>query len=263
MTDGIGFQHRFRLFRELFLKEVRYLMRYPVNTIGHYLLLVGMFTSIFLGGNAAGVEIVTDSLDGIIVGFFLFTMASGTFHASTRTISEEAKIGTLQLLHITPFGLLNILTYNLVVHIVRRFLISLGLLAVMLLMTGESLSVRIVSIGVVSLLALVQLAGVGFFVGGLAVLYKNVGGLSRLMWLPIAALIAVPVGSVPFLEIVPLPLESHVLRLVMIESLGLLELPPAMVTVIVLKSVIYFGAGVVAFRLLSRRARRYGVLGDY
>ncbi|WP_226022296.1 ABC transporter permease [Halomicrobium salinisoli] len=252
-----------RLFRTLVRKELLMAVRYPLNFVIMFGWTLLLFLGLVFGGEYASADAIIDSLAGVVVGFFLYTMAIRAFQSTVTTISAEAKIGTLQQLYMTPFGMVRVLAYTGVVHVLIAFGFGFVLLPVMLVVTGQTLSLNIVPVVTVAALGLVSIASVGFALGGLAILYKNVSNLTSLLMLPMAALIAAPADRYPIVEFLPLTLSSHLLQRVMVDGLTMTELPVASLGLLVVKAVAYFAVGAWVLTKCQRRARRLGTLGDY
>lgn len=72
------------LLKVVFYKQYILFVRYPVNTASLFLTLVMFFTLIFFGGKAIAGPSLTDSLNGIIVGFFLFTLSITSYSGLDR-----------------------------------------------------------------------------------------------------------------------------------------------------------------------------------
>ncbi|MFB6177882.1 MAG: ABC transporter permease, partial [Halobaculum sp.] len=115
----------------------------------------------------------------------------------------------------------------------------------------------------VALLGLCSVIGLGFVFGGATVVYKRIGNLFQLVQFGIIALIAAPVEQIPWVRAFPIVQAKYMLGKAMREGVSLWAFSPRAIGILVVVAVGYFTAGYLVFRLLVRRARRLGVLGDY
>lgn len=254
---------RARLFRAIAYKQAVLLVRYPVNTASQLATVYFAFLVIFFGGRALVGPTIDDSLDGIIVGFFLWTLAIVAYSGLSWDLTREAQWGTLEQLFMSPFGFGTVMAFKVGVNV----LFSLGwgavILVLMLATTGRTLHLPLVTVVVLGLLAVASAAGVGFAFGGLALVYKRVENAFQLVQFAFIGLIAAPVGEYPWLRFLPLAQGSQLLGRAMTTGVRLWELPTGDLGVLVLTAVGYLGVGFYLFMRAQRRARRLGVLGHY
>jgi ABC-2 type transport system permease protein len=244
-------------------KRAMLLVRYPLNTLSSLATIFVFFTLIFFGGRALSQQALTDSLGGIIVGFFLYTIALTAFQSQAWSVTRESQWGTLEQLFMSPFGFGRVMVVNIAVRVVESFLWGAMTLVFMLALTGESLALNVVTILVLGVLAVASAVGLGFVFGGLAMLYKRIENVFQLVTFGFIGLIAAPVGQVPLLKALPVTQGSYLLRVAMQDGRRLWELPPVELAILVATAVGYFAVGYAFFLWASRRARRQGVMGKY
>jgi ABC-2 type transport system permease protein len=221
------------------------------------------FVLIFYGGTSIGGPTFDRSLDGIVVGYFLWAMTTVSYRASANDITNEAQWGTLERHFMTPFGFGPVIFAKSVGTVLRSFIDSFVILLVMLLLTGTSLVIDVLTIIPITVFGLASVLGVGFAVGGVAVLYKQVGNWINLLQFGFIGLIAAPTFDVVWLKLLPLTQSSALLQRAMTDGVRIWEFDPIELTVLVLTTVFYLGFGYIVFYAAHRRARRLGVLGDY
>ena len=254
-------------YRTLFVAMVRHrvahLKRYPVNTLSGLVNVMFFFAVIFFGGRAFSRQALSDSLEGIIVGFFLFTVATTAFAASAWGVTRESQWGTLEQLYMSPLGFGPAMLTRTVVRLVESFLWGALTLVFMLALTGESLALNVGTILVVGVFAVAPALGIGFAFAALALLYKRVENVFQVMNFGFIALVAAPASGVVWTRLLPVSQGSYVLSLAMADGLRLWEIPPAELALLVGTAVAYFGAGYAVFLWASRRARERGLMGHY
>ncbi len=251
------------LAKAVLYREWLIFVRYPANAIGGIVIALFFFGLLFYGGQMIAGQALTDSLEGIIVGYFLWTLSVGAYSALSNDIASEVQWGTLERHVMTPFGFAPVAFLKGIAKLVRTFLTSTLILAVMLVVTGTTLQLPVVTIIVVSTLAIASVLGLGFAAGGVAVLYKQIGNWLNLLQFGFILLISAPAFDLGWLRLLPLAQGSALLQRAMIDGTRLWEFPLLDLTVLVGTAVGYVLMGYVVFEMTTRRARKLGVLGDY
>ncbi|SDJ59260.1 ABC-2 type transport system permease protein [Halovenus aranensis] len=247
----------------VFRKQLVLLVRYPLNTATRFLTLAALFGIIFFGGQAVAGPTITDSLGGIIVGLFIWTLAIVAFSQLAWDVTREAQWGTLERLFLSPHGFGTVMVTKTVVNVLMSFLWAFALLVVMMAVSGEWLSVDPLTVLPLGVLTVASISGVGFLFAGLALLYKRIENVFQLVQWAFVALIAAPVGANPLLKLLPVSHGSYLLRRAMDDGVRLWEFAPSELAILVATSVAYLFAGYYCLYRAQRRARQNGVLGQY
>lgn len=255
-----GYYH---LLKAVIVRDLLIWIRYPVNAALGIFMGIFFFGLMFYGGTLVAGQALTDSLEGLIVGYFLWTLSLGAYSGIMNDIRSEADWGTLERHYMTPFGFGPVVLAKAVAIVFRTFVTSALVLVVMLVMTGTTLSVHVPTVLPVAALTIVGALGLGLVMGGLSVLYKRIGNVANLLQFAFIGLISAPVFDLPWVQFLPLAQGSAMLQLAMRDGIRLWEFEPTALAVLVGTAVLYLGLGYGAFRLATRRARRLGVLGDY
>jgi len=247
----------------IFKKQLTLMLRYPINLLSGLLTMYVFFAMIFFGGQAIAAEAISENLEGLIIGFFLWSMAWSAFADLTWNLTREAQWGTLEQLYMTIHGFELVMTVKSAVNIVVSFLTGALVLALMMLTARQPLVIDVVTIVPVIVLGLWSVVGVGFVFGGLAIIYKRVERVFQILSFGFIGLISAPVESVPALKALPLTQASYLLRRAMQDGDRLWEFAPAELGILVVTAVVYALLGAAFFRLAQRRARKLGVMGHY
>jgi ABC-2 type transport system permease protein len=253
----------YRLARAVLYREAVLFVRYPANAIGGIVIAVFFFGVLFYGGRMVAGRALTDSIEGIIVGYFLWTLSVGAYSAISSDIGSEVQWGTLERHVMTPFGFAPVALLKGVAKLIRTFLTSGIVLGVMLAVTGTALELNVVTIVVVAGLSITSVLGLGFAAGGITLLYKRIGNWLNLLQFGFVVLVSAPSLDLPWLRVLPLAHGSGLLQRAMLDGTRLWEFPLADLGLLVAVAAGYLGAGYLVFRYATRRARRLGVLGDY
>ncbi|EMA61314.1 ABC transporter permease [Halorubrum distributum JCM 13561] len=253
----------YHLARAVLYREFLIFVRYPANAIGGIVVSLFFFAALFLGGQLLAGQALTDSIEGIVVGYFLWTLSVGAYSSVSNDIGSEVQWGTLERHITTPFGFAPVALLKGVAKVVRTFLTSAVILAVMLLATGTRLSLAPVTVVAIAGLSITSVLGLGFAAGGVTVLYKRIGNWLNLLQFGFVALISAPVFDLPWTRVLPLAHGSAMLQRAMVDGVRLWEFPLVDLALLVAVAVGYLIGGYLVFEYATARARRLGVLGDY
>jgi ABC-2 type transport system permease protein len=253
----------YQLAKAVLYREFVLFVRYPANAVGGIVVALFFFGLLFYGGRMLAGQAITDSIEGIVVGYFLWTLSLGAYSSISNDIGSEVQWGTLERHVMSPFGFAPVALLKGLAKLVRTFLTSLVILAVMLVLTGTSLQLNVGTVVVVAGLTVTAVLGLGFAAGGVTVLYKQVGNWLNLLQFGFIVLISAPALDLGWTRVLPLAHGSGMLQRAMVDGVRLWEFPLADLALLVAVAAAYLVGGYVVFQYATRRARRLGVLGDY
>jgi ABC-2 type transport system permease protein len=255
-----GYRH---LLKAVVYRDLLVWVRYPVDAAFGLVMGVFFFGLMFYGGQMVAGQAINDTIEGLIVGYFLWTLSLGAYAGIMNDVQSEASWGTLERHYMTPFGFGPVVLAKSVAIVFRTFCTSAIVLAVMLLMTGRTLDLPVLTVIVVGLLAIAGALGLGLAMGGLGVLYKRISNVANFLQFGFIGLISAPSFDIWWTKFLPLAQGSAMLQRAMKDGVRLWEFEPTAIAVLVGTAVLYLGLGYLAFARATRRARRLGVLGDY
>lgn len=244
-------------------RELTLFVRYPVDAIGQLVMLFLLFALIFVGGTVFAVEAITQSTEGVVVGYFLWMIASMAYVGLSQDLRRDASWGTLERHYMTPHGFEFVMAAKSLGKVVRILLLGGVVLVAMMLLTGTSLHVDVVTVGALLALTLAPVLGIGFAIGGVTLLYKRIGGWTGLLQFAFVGLVSAPALELGWTRVLPLAQGSAMLQRAMKDGVRLWEFPASDLGVLVAVAVGYLAFGYVCFTLAQRRARDLGVLGHY
>ncbi len=254
----------------LFLGELRriwvLLRRYPMEMVSGLLVLTITFYALVAGAHymAGSATQFGDRLDSIILGYWLWTLSIFALTNTARSIQTESMVGTLEQVYLSPYGPLRIFLARAAANLGLDFAISLVLLVVMLQLTGRQLSFPAALL--LPLIPVVLAAyGLGLGMGGLALIFKQVGRVINLVQFLLLFLVVVPVETWEASDraagyLIPIAPAAGLLRDLMARGLDL-DRPRLLLALA--NGLGYFVLGIVLFALSDRAARRRGLLGQY
>jgi ABC-2 type transport system permease protein len=163
----------------------------------------------------------------------------------------------------SPLGFGRVVTIKTAVNLLVAFAFGGLLLGAMLVTTGETLVLDPLVVLPVGFLSVCTAVGVGYVLGGLALVFKRIENVFQIVQFAFVGLVAAPVDSVPALKLLPLALGADLLRDGMGAGVPLWDLPTTDLALLVGTAAGYLLVGYVLFGLLSRKARADGKLGKY
>jgi ABC-2 type transport system permease protein len=255
-----GYHH---LLKAVVYRDLLIWVRYPLNAALGVFMGVFFFALMFYGGTLVAGQAFSDSIEGLIVGYFLWTLSIGAYSGIMNDIQSEASWGTLERHFMTPFGFGPVVIAKSIAIVFRTFMTSAVVLVVMLLITGTTLDLNVVTVLPVAILTIAGALGLGLVMGGLSVLYKRISNVANLLQFAFIGLISAPVFDIPGARVLPLAQGSAMLQRAMRDGVHLWEFDPFSIAVLVGTAVCYLALGYAIFGLTTRRARGLGVLGDY
>jgi ABC-2 type transport system permease protein len=247
------------------LLMTRYRFNFVLNLVAQYM----VFGLVFFGGKAAASQIdggataLSETFEGVIVGWFLLTMAQAAYRSLHSDITSESQWGTLEQLYMSPYGFGWIMGLKNVVNVLLAIFWGALMLVVMMITTWTWLSIDLLTITPIVILSIMSILGVGFMVAGLALVYKKVSSINNIIQFVLVGLIAAPASGVSALSALPLVQGSAMLQEAMRNGRALWEFPLVDHALLLVTGLGYFVVGYLVFRYGERVARRRGVMGHY
>lgn len=250
--------------RGTFLKVLLTMRRYLFNTLSMIITLYIVFCLIFFGARALiGGADMGDTLEGLIVGYFVWMLALLAYSDLAWYIYNEAQMGTLEQMYLTPAGFHRVNAAYLVSNLAIHLMILFVMLGLMIITSGQKLHLDLISILPLLLLTVGSATGVGFIMGGLALVYKRIQASMQILQFVFVIFLTIPLSTYPAAAALPLAMGNSLLRMVMVDGLRLWELPGTGMLILTLTSAFYLALGLWIFSRCERIARRDGLLGQY
>lgn len=239
--------------------------RYLFNTLSGFATLYLFFLFIFYGAQYIGGEQLSygDTLEGIIVGFTVWTLTIMAFSELSWALTREAQYGTLEQLYMSPLGFGWVVTCQvLAAAVISIVWVGVQLLA-MMVTTGRYLNVDLVSVLPLALFIIIGVYGVGLMMGGLQLVFKRVEGAFQIMQFVFLGLVVAPVDSIPLLRVLPVSMGSHLMNQVMVHGASIFDIPAWDLGALILGSLGFLLAGYAVFKSCERVCLERGLLGHY
>lgn len=240
--------------------------RYMVNSVSGLVSIYMIFMLIFMGFQSvsryASTSGLDGSLEGTIVGFFVWTFTIYAFSNLSWNLANEAQTGTLEQLYLAPCGFKWVGACTIISDLVFSFVPIMALLMAMMATTGKWLRVDLISLVPLLLITLLGGYGVGFALGGLALVFKRIQALFQIMQFVFIGLLVIPI-RVPVAKYLPLAMGNHLIYRTMVDGVRLWRLPLGDVLTAVWVGAAYLAVGIGIFSWCERVAKNRGLLGHY
>lgn len=263
--------------------------RYWFRTVTGMIMGYGMLLVLIMGFMVSRDE-VTSAMDGrfgdagqatnFVLGFIIGMFAFGIVGMFTQGIQSMAGTGVLEQLCLSPHGLVtNFLARTIVTAVTSIF--SSSLMVWMVTATvGGTLHFDPVAVPILLCLTFVNLLGFGFMMGGLVLVFKQVGQVAILIRMGLFALAIFATEEMlnrgfilaAFMHILPITDAAILLKWTLISNQGIVGdnfenyrpvlQHPSMFFLIV-NCAVWFGLGVAVFRFMETWSRAKGTLGTY
>ena len=246
-------------------RNVIELRRYGFDTFFQLAGIFLLFTLIFWGAKGIGGADIRegDTLPAIVSGYVVLWLVLGAYFTMSQWMTQEAMLGTLEQLALSPFGLLNVLLAEFVASLGYQLFTLVVVLFASEAVTGQWLHIDVLTLLPLILLLLVQIAGLSLMIGGAAVVFKRVASLANLLQFVFLATVSLPIEDNPWLRVMPVALGNFLVRQSTVQERSLSQLHGGDLLQLVAVSVGYLVAGCLMFLRMERVARERGVLGAH
>ena len=249
----------------LFRRNAIELRRYAFDAFFQLIGVFLLFLLLFAGVKAIGGHDVQTggTLPAIVIGFVVFSLILGTYGAIAQWMTNEATQGTLEQLAMSPFGLLRVMLAEYVAGTAVTLLFTLTMMFLAEAITGQWLRFPLLTVVPLTLILMLQVAGVGLALAGAALRFKRVASLASLIQFGFLALVSIQVHEVPWTRFLPIALANDLMREATVHGRRLDEFSTGDLATTVVVALAYLGAGVTVFTAMERSARARGVIGTY
>lgn len=254
-----------RAFLANFWKNLIEFKRYYFDSITSIMTILLFFYLIFFGVKAVGGNAPQfgETIDGIIVGYFMWLAFIFSFQGVSWGIIEEAQRGTLEQVFMSPIPF----EFQMLSRIISNFIFNV-LLATMPLMyfaaftTGRSLSFDPITLVYLLLVGVISATGVGMIIGGIAMIFKRVSSFIQIVTFGSLAFTMMDPKNV-LMKFIPMSQAAYMMRMMALDKIGFLEFQFVEHVYLWLASFLYISLGIFIFRAFEKKAMKLGSLSQY
>lgn len=240
-------------------------LRYPSEVLGGVIILTAVFYGIFVGAQyMSGSDTFGERLDSVVVGYVIWTLVVYIVNDIATNLQIEANTGTLEQVFLSPFGAPRVFLARAIASLTLRFLLILGVMAIIITMTGSQIAFP--PLLLLPLFTLLLSAyGLAFFIGSFALVLKKVQQVLSMFQFVLFFLLATPTedwtGPARIVaNVLPILPSTGLLRDLMARGEGL---DWDRWAIALLNGIVYFTIGTLLFRWAEGQAKRQGTLGSY
>ena len=247
-------------------RGVQIALRYPLNTLVSILMTAGIFYAFFLGarymaGSAMGFG---GRLEGIIVGYVTWLLASNALMHPPHAIEEEAMTGTLESLFLSCYGVTTLFLMRTLAESLIQLVKCALILALIMALTGGRLTLSLSILFPLATLVATGM-GMGLMGGGVALMVKRSRSIFAAVHYAYLLLLMTPFetweGHWPALaNLIPLVPGVSLLREIMVRG-GAMD--PVASAAAVLGAAFWLAAGILVFRRTVTVAKEKGLIAGY
>ena len=247
----------------VFRKEMALFRRYIFNTLSGVIMIGMVFLVLFLGLKVVGKQDLGGTIEGMIVGFYVWTCAIMSYQILSWGIMDEARAGTLEQLYMSPFGLRQVSFSYVLSHFVISIGVSVPVLLFMMVLTGKYLHIDLATLLPLLVLTMTAGFGLGYMTGGLGLIHKRIQAFFQILQFVFIGFISLPADKSPFFRLLPFTLGSHLISDNMIRNVPIWKMSPLDLILLVLNAALYLTLGIIVFGICEKKARTDGTLGHY
>lgn len=245
------------------IKEFILMKRYIVNSLSGAVTLYIIFFIIFQGySEAAGGILVGDTIEALIIGYIIWILAISSFQDITFTIQDEKKEGTIVQLFMAKYSLIRIFLTKAFSQFILNLCLIIFMLIAMMLTTNHYLQFPIVEVMGILFIINLNFWGIGFFFGGLTLIYKKMESALQIMQFAFMALVVIPIEK-GITKYLPSAWGIEILKRLVNNPQINYEYTLTDITLLIVPSIIYFSIGLVVFYFLKEKAIRKGIVEQY
>lgn len=239
--------------------------RYAFDTLSGLVSIYGFFLVIFFGAKIFGGRQpgFGENIEGIVVSYGMWAITMFALGSLTYELTQEAQLGTLEQLGMSPFGLVRVLVARAFTSLATYVVMWAALLVVMMATTGRWLNIDVVSILPLLAVTIVGVIGIGFLLASFAIVFKRVQQALQVYQVLFIGLVVVPPDEVTFMRYLPLSWGTHLISRVMVDEVSIFGMAPGDLLFLAVNSLAYFVGGIAVFKRFERAARQRGLLGHY
>lgn len=253
------------LCKAFFKREWIIFRRYFFNSVGHlttmYVIFLMMFSGFkWVGGNSLGFG---DKIEGFVVGYIIWTFLYFCYSDVVYSIQSEASTGTLEQLYMSVHGFGWVMGMKILSNTLINLLLT-GIMVYLITNTiGIHLNLDLVSILIIAFFTMLGALGIGFALGGLALIYKRINSYLQIVQFFLIALVAVSVDTSPIIKFIPIAWGSNMLQYVMSEGWSITSFSISSIIILVSVGVAHLLLGYGIYKLCEKKAMDAGVIGHY
>lgn len=235
--------------------------RYLLNTVAMVAIMLIIFTGLFYGAKHFGGPAVSgEALDGLILGYVMWMCAMMMLQDVGTIVIQESQQGTLEQLYLSPLPTWMIFGGKIVGNLLFYSAMVFVIIQAEMLLTGRYIYINYLVFYPGLFVSLLSLIGIGFALGGLALVHKRIGAINGILSFGIVLLLMLPTWPFSAYSLLPYVPGAQTLNAILLKGK---EFPLWWYLYILGNGLFYLVLGMLGFKAAERRARTLNKLGQY
>ncbi|MEK3886295.1 hypothetical protein [Bacillus sp. FSL K6-3431] len=243
-----------------FIQIKRYWLDEVFLLLSEYVIFLLLFFGI---QGIAQVSNLGASTESIIVGYWVFSLVISSYASISGIIGGNITMGTLEHLYLSPQGFKWISIGFTLGGLMTMFVFNIPFLFLLMLTTGNWLHIDLLSITPLIIAIIIQAYGIGYMMGGLSLIHKQVGSLAQLINMFFIACIVIPPDVSRFTQLLPFNILWRLLREVMENGTSIIYLSSGSMFIALIQTIVLLALGIFIYNRCENIAKTRGVLGQY
>lgn len=258
------------LLRVEFARTWILLKRYWANELALVITVYLIFLMmVFMGDAMSGGQVSQEAKASALVGILMWQLSMGALGLLGWSYFNEAAVGTLEHLYLSPMGVNSVFLARSVADFFRQLAMATVAAVLGMATVGVWLYLPLLELAVILPLSVAGTYGIGFMLAALTLTFKRTQSVMQLMQFFFMFLTGaiIPLEQMHwslryFGQTLPLSAGITALRRVTIDGTRLWEMGDLLLQM-TLTSVLWLAAGLAIYRMADRRARLKGSIGQY
>ncbi len=247
-----------------FQKGITEFKRYYLNSISGLATILIFFYLIFFGLRAVGGSVPSfgETIDGIIVGYFMWLMFIFSFQGVSWGIIEEAQRGTLEQVFTSPIPFEIQMLFRMIVDFCLNILLAIPLMYLAAFTTGRKLNFDLPTLLYLMILGTACALGIGLILGGIALIFKRISSFIQIVTFGSLAIMLIEVDKL-WHRFLPMTQATSMLRRLAITGVKFYQFPFQDHLILWAAALSYLAIGITVFRYFEKKAMLCGTLSQY
>lgn len=253
-----------RAFLANFEKSFAEFRRYYFNSISSIATFLIFFYLLFFGVKAVGGSTLnlSSTLDGIIVGYFMWIMFIFSFQGVAWGIIEEAQRGTLEQVFSSPIAFEYQMFFRMICDFLFNVALAIPLMYFVAFTTNRKIGFDLPTLLYLLIAGTVSALGIGMILGGIALIFKRISSFIQI----------VTIGSLFFTmfetnsfwhRLLPMSQASSMMRALAISNVKFYQFNFVSHSILWCTALGYLTIGFISFKYFEKRAMISGSLSQY
>ena len=249
------------MFVEFLKKQIFLVKRYILDSVAGFVIIGFLFVLIYLGyGVTTNNYFAQDGKEALIISYIFWVLSISAFQTVADSIIEESREGTIQTLFMSKHNIVYLMIMRTLAGAVLDMILIYIMLFFCCLVTNTFFHINIIVLTLILAVSFTGFWGIGFLIGGVAILHRKVENLSQILTFLFMGIMIIPLNASRILMLIPGVAGRQFLNLLITEG-GLQSLDVTDYVLFSGGNLFLMIAGIVWFERCIKRAMDKGCIG--